>query len=140
MFDIGLGEIIALAAIALLVFGPDQLPKAASSAGRMVRQVREMATSARKELGDSVELDSITEDFKSLADLHPKRILSSALEDAPDSAGSAQGSGSSGTSGSSGSNGRSTKGAANGAPAGGTAGASETSAPSGTGSYDPDAT
>ena len=82
MFDIGLGEFIALAVIALIVFGPDRLPKAAAQGGRALRQLREMATNARKELGDSAGLDTITEEWKSLQELHPKRIISSAL-DAP---------------------------------------------------------
>lgn len=80
MFDIGLGEFIALAVIALIVFGPDRLPKAAAQGGRALRQLREMAANARKELGDSAGLDTITEEFKSLQELHPKRIISSALD------------------------------------------------------------
>lgn len=80
MFDIGLGEFIALAVVALIVFGPDRLPKAAAQGGRALRQLREMAANARKELGDSAGLDTITEELKSLQELHPKRIISSALE------------------------------------------------------------
>lgn len=80
MFDIGLGEIIALAVIALIVFGPDRLPKAAAQGGKALRQLREMATNARKELGDSAGLDTISEELRSLQELHPKRIIASALE------------------------------------------------------------
>lgn len=83
MFDIGLGEVIVLAVLALLVFGPDHLPGAASSAGKFVRQLREMATSAKRDLSDSAGLDGMTEDLKSLRDLHPKRIIASALNDEP---------------------------------------------------------
>lgn len=85
MFDIGIGEFIVLAVLALVIFGPEKLPKAASQAGRTVRQLREMATNARKELSDSADLGGVTSDLKSLADLHPKRLLSSALS--PDSDG-----------------------------------------------------
>ena len=81
MFDIGLGEIIALAAVALLVFGPDQLPKVAAQAGRLLRDVRTMAASARQELSDSAGMDEISKDLKSLTDLHPKRLMSSVWED-----------------------------------------------------------
>jgi len=80
MFDIGLGEIIALAVIALIVFGPDRLPKAVAQGGKALRQLREMATNARKELGDSAGLDTISEELRSLQELHPKRIIASALE------------------------------------------------------------
>lgn len=81
MFDIGLGEIVVLAALALLVFGPDQLPKVAAQAGRFVRDLRALAASARKELSDSADLDGVGNDLKSLADLHPKRLAQSLLED-----------------------------------------------------------
>ncbi len=85
MFDIGLGEFMVLAVLALLVFGPDQLPKAASSAGKWVRQLRNMADSAKKELGNSADLGDVSNDLKSLRDLHPRRMISSVFDDAPDS-------------------------------------------------------
>lgn len=81
VFDIGLGEFIVLAVLALVIFGPEQLPKVAGQAGRFVRQLRETATSARKELTDSTDLAGITDDLKSLADLHPKRMLASTFSD-----------------------------------------------------------
>ena len=84
MFDIGLGEIIALAVIALIVFGPDRLPKAAAQGGKALRQLREMAANARKELGDSAGLDTITEEIRSLQELHPKRIIASAIDGSAD--------------------------------------------------------
>ena len=31
MFDIGIGELVALAVIGLLIFGPERLPKAAAA-------------------------------------------------------------------------------------------------------------
>ena len=34
IFDIGIGELVALAVIGLLIFGPERLPKAAADAGR----------------------------------------------------------------------------------------------------------
>jgi len=140
MFDIGLGEFIALAVIALIVFGPDRLPKAAAQGGRALRQLREMATNARKELGDSAGLDTITEEWKSLQELHPKRIISSALEAPADAA-----------SGSAGTSTASSPGSAPPAKAAGPSGpsaagqspptSSGTTPPApGSGGYDPDAT
>ena len=81
MFDVGLGEIIVLAILALLVFGPDQLPKVAAQAGRFARQVRQMATTARKEISDSAGLEDVTSDLKSLADLHPRKLAASVFND-----------------------------------------------------------
>jgi sec-independent protein translocase protein TatB len=54
MFDIGLGEMLALAVIALVVFGPERLPKYASEAGRWLRSLRSMSDKARNELREAV--------------------------------------------------------------------------------------
>jgi sec-independent protein translocase protein TatB len=51
MFNsLGWGEILALIVIALIVFGPDKLPKVAKDAGQMLRQLREMANGAKTQL------------------------------------------------------------------------------------------
>ncbi len=83
MFDIGIGEILLIGALALLVFGPDRLPKAAADAGRWVRNLREMASGARKDLADSAGLDlsDAMDTVRSLQDLHPRRIASNLLSD-----------------------------------------------------------
>jgi sec-independent protein translocase protein TatB len=85
MFDIGIGEILLIGALALLVFGPDRLPKAAADAGRWVRNLREMASGARKDLADSAGLDlsDAMDTMRSLQDLHPRRIASNLLSDDP---------------------------------------------------------
>lgn len=82
MMDVGWGELLLLAAVALLIFGPDKLPKAAADAGRMVRKLRELASTAQKDLTPDLDLDGLKTDLRSVADLHPKRILSSAMSDA----------------------------------------------------------
>lgn len=91
MFDIGIGELVALAVIGLLIFGPERLPKAAADAGRWVRQIREMASSARKEIVDSagVDLADSANSVKSWSELHPKRLVSGLFDDddAPASSG-----------------------------------------------------
>ena len=77
MFDIGIGEMLILAVIGLLVFGPERLPKAAADAARMIRNVRSMATSARKDLADASGLD-LADTKATLRDLHqfhPKRLV-----------------------------------------------------------------
>ena len=82
MFDIGLGELLVLGLLALLVFGPDRLPGAASSAGKFVAKAKETVGQAKQQISDSADLSSMQEDLQSLADLHPKRIMSS-LADTP---------------------------------------------------------
>ncbi len=83
MFDIGLGEILVIAVIALVIFGPDRLPKAAADAARLLKQVRGMAANARRDLADSAGLDltDTIDTVKSLGDLHPRRIARQLLDD-----------------------------------------------------------
>jgi sec-independent protein translocase protein TatB len=54
MFDINKFEFVVLALIALVVLGPEQLPKYAADAGRFIRQMRAMATDARREVEESL--------------------------------------------------------------------------------------
>lgn len=86
MFDIGLGELLVLGLLALLVFGPDRLPGAAAGAGRFVAKARETLGQAKSQITDSAELSSMSQDLQSLADLHPKRMLSSLSEPADEPA------------------------------------------------------
>src|SRR3546814_20052609 len=51
MFDIGFTELHVIAAVALLVLGPQRLPKAASFAGLGVRRGRAQWAQLRSELG-----------------------------------------------------------------------------------------
>jgi sec-independent protein translocase protein TatB len=86
MFDVGMGELLILAVIGLLVFGPERLPRAAADAARMLRNVKAMASTARKDLADASGLDM--EDTKqTLAELksyHPKNLMSDLFSDNDD--------------------------------------------------------
>ena len=57
MMDVGWGELLLLAVVALLIFGPDKLPKAAADAGRMVRKLRELASTAQKDLSPDLDIE-----------------------------------------------------------------------------------
>ena len=70
--DIGFGELVVIAFIAVLVFGPDKLPELAKQAGQMARKVRDFATSARDEL--RTELGEEYADLE-LRDLDPRTIV-----------------------------------------------------------------
>jgi sec-independent protein translocase protein TatB len=70
--DIGFGELIVIAFVAVLVFGPDKLPVLAKQAGAMARQLRDFATSARDELRN--ELGDEYADLE-LRDLDPRTIV-----------------------------------------------------------------
>ncbi|MCA0329882.1 MAG: twin-arginine translocase TatA/TatE family subunit [Actinobacteria bacterium] len=86
MFDIGAGEFIAIAIVAVLILGPDKLPKAIATVVSWTRTIREQAASARREIVAAAEIDpSVTEDFKSavrdIGELHPRRLAASILTD-----------------------------------------------------------
>ena len=87
MFDIGIGELLALAVIGLIVFGPEKLPKAAADAAKWARQIRQMASSARQEIVDSAGIDvkETMDGLKEFRDLHPRRLASGIFSDEPDS-------------------------------------------------------
>ena len=78
MFDIGPGEFIGLAVVALVVLGPDKLPRYAADAARMLRQVRRMANDARAEV--TRELGPELQDL-SLTDLNPRNLVRKHLLD-----------------------------------------------------------
>ena len=78
MFDINVWEIIAIAVLALLIFGPDKLPGLASDAARLLREVRRMATGAKQDLKDSLgpELGDMN-----ISDLDPRSFVKRNLFD-----------------------------------------------------------
>ena len=86
MFDIGIGELLALAVLGLIVFGPEKLPKAAADAGRWARQIRQMASSARQEIADSagIDLNETMSGLKEFTDLHPRRLAAGIFDDDTD--------------------------------------------------------
>ena len=77
-FDIGPLELVALAVIALLVLGPDKLPRYAADAARVLRQVRRMASDAKAEV--SRELGPELQDI-SMSDLNPRSLVRKHLLD-----------------------------------------------------------
>ena len=72
MFGVGLQEMLVIAFVAVMVFGPDRLPDLARQAGRMARQLRAFAHSARDEL--RTELGPEYSDLQ-LRDLDPRTIV-----------------------------------------------------------------
>ncbi|WP_433327618.1 sec-independent translocase [Spirillospora sp. CA-294931] len=91
MFDVGLGEMVVLVVLALVIFG-DRLPEVAGQAGRMLRQLRQMANSAKADLQEG--LGPEFKDFD-VNDLNPKAFVRKHLfEDDDDAALSPNGNGS----------------------------------------------
>jgi sec-independent protein translocase protein TatB len=72
MFGIGVPEMLVIAMVAMLVFGPDKLPDLARQFGGFVRTVKQMAENAKNDLGREMG-----EDFSnlSLRDLDPREVV-----------------------------------------------------------------
>ena len=66
MFNIGPWEFVVLAAVALIVLGPDKLPDYARDAARMLRTLRDMATGARQQLREELGPEFADVDLRSL--------------------------------------------------------------------------
>ena len=83
MFNIGMGEIAVIAILGLLVFGPDRLPKAIQTLAAGIRSLRSSAADATKSLQDAAGLDNeaTKQTMNDLAELHPKRIMGSVVDD-----------------------------------------------------------
>src|SRR4051794_28646471 len=72
MFGVGLPELAVILVVGMIVFGPDKLPDYARQAGRMVRQLRNLAQSAQNDL--RAELGPEFADLK-LTDLDPRTAI-----------------------------------------------------------------
>ncbi|WEV25539.1 sec-independent translocase [Streptomyces sp. 71268] len=77
-FDIGPLELIALIILAVLIFGPDKLPKVIQDAARFIRKVREFSDSAKEDI--RTELGPDFKDFE-FEDLNPKTFARKHLLD-----------------------------------------------------------
>ena len=64
MFDIGFLELVIIAVLALLVLGPERLPKAAQTVGRWVGKARRMASTFSQEIDRQLEIDALREQLK----------------------------------------------------------------------------
>jgi sec-independent protein translocase protein TatB len=64
MFDVGFSEIALVAVVALLVLGPERLPRVARTAGALVRRARASWQNVRSE----IERELAAEDLKKSID------------------------------------------------------------------------
>jgi sec-independent protein translocase protein TatB len=72
VFDLSLPKLLVLAVIALVVFGPKELPKIASQAGRALRELRKMAEGAKADLREGLGPEFSEFDID---DLNPRRFV-----------------------------------------------------------------
>lgn len=75
-FDIGAGELLGLAILAMVLVGPERLPKLAVEAAQWVKKIRALATTATEELREN--LGPGFEDLQP-KDLNPKTFVKKQL-------------------------------------------------------------
>ena len=78
MFDLSITKLLVLAVLALLIFGPDQLPKIASQAGRALRDLRRLAEGAKADLQEGLGPEFADFDIN---DLNPRHFVRKHLLD-----------------------------------------------------------
>jgi sec-independent protein translocase protein TatB len=78
VFDLSLTKIAVLLVLAIVIFGPDQLPKVAAQAGRTLRELRRMAEGARRDLTEGLGPEFSEFD---IADLNPRTFVRKHLLD-----------------------------------------------------------
>ncbi|MFE1287594.1 sec-independent translocase [Streptomyces sp. NPDC058751] len=75
--DVGLLELVTLIVLAVLVFGPDKLPKVIQDVTRTIRKIRDFSESAKADIRH--ELGPEFKDFE-FEDLNPKTFIRKQLE------------------------------------------------------------
>jgi sec-independent protein translocase protein TatB len=100
VFNIGPLEFVVLAAVALIVFGPERLPQLTKDAARMIKTLRDLAQGARTQLADELGpgfadldlaklnprtaiRDAILGDDADFSGLNPREVIQRALRDEP---------------------------------------------------------
>jgi len=68
MFDIGFSELVLIAIVALLVIGPDRLPKVARTAGLWVGKMKGFVTSVKADIDHELATDELKKILKDQAD------------------------------------------------------------------------
>jgi sec-independent protein translocase protein TatB len=80
-FDMGAGELMGLAILAMILVGPERLPKVAVDAAKMLKKLRNLSQVATTELKQN-----LGPGFENLQpkDLHPKTFVKKQLADLMD--------------------------------------------------------
>lgn len=83
MFGIGSGELVILALLALVILGPDKLPKFVADAVRFMRDMRAMVNRARADVREQIGPE-LADLGGSLRDLNPRTFVTRTLLDGDD--------------------------------------------------------
>lgn len=82
MFDIGALELLVISVVALIVVGPERLPKLARTAGLWVGRARRAFSSVKEEIEREIKADELKEILRKQAESNP---LETILEESRDS-------------------------------------------------------
>jgi sec-independent protein translocase protein TatB len=80
VFDLSLPKLLVLAVIALVIFGPKELPQIAAQAGRALRDLRKIAEDAKNDLREGLGPEFAGFEIE---DLNPKRFVHKHLSGDP---------------------------------------------------------
>ncbi|MDQ5920100.1 MAG: sec-independent protein translocase protein TatB [Pseudomonadota bacterium] len=70
MFNISFSEILLILVIALLVFGPNQLPQIAKTAGRLLFNLRNYFSQIKQDVYEQSGINNLTDTKQDLADIY----------------------------------------------------------------------
>src|SRR5512135_3082145 len=59
MFDIGFSELVVIAVVALIVIGPERLPKVARTAGLLYGRLQRYVSAVKSDISREIQLDEI---------------------------------------------------------------------------------
>src|SRR2546428_472982 len=59
MFDIGFSEIVVIAVVALIVIGPEKLPKAARTVGHLFGRLQRYVNDVKADISREIELEEL---------------------------------------------------------------------------------
>jgi sec-independent protein translocase protein TatB len=87
MFDIGFSEILVIGVVALIVIGPERLPKVARTLGHLVGRMQRYVNEVKADIRREVELDelralkgSVEDAARSIEDAARKEVKETELE------------------------------------------------------------
>ena len=59
MFDVGFSELMVIAVVALIVIGPERLPKAARTLGHLFGRLQRYVNDVKADINREIELDEL---------------------------------------------------------------------------------
>jgi sec-independent protein translocase protein TatB len=71
MFDVGALELLVISVVALIVVGPERLPKLARTAGLWVGRARRAFSSVKEEIDREIKADELKEILRKQAESRP---------------------------------------------------------------------